>query len=913
MLDVVKLVSQVFLIVALAAVLSTPGQAQMFTAPDDMCIDAGVQVGLKKGTPVGGVYSGPGVTDDGNGMTYSFDPATAGVGVHTLTYTRGGSANDNVEVFALPTVTFTALADLAVNSGVQSGLGGGLAVGGVYSGPGVTDDGNGMTYSFDPAVAGVGVHTLSYTFTNANGCTNSATDDVEVLAATTFTALANMCVDAGVQAGLGGGSPTGGTYSGPGVTDDGNGMTYSFDPAAAGVGVHTLTYTRGGSANDNVEVFALPTVTFTALADLAVNSGVQSGLGGGLAVGGVYSGPGVTDDGNGMTYSFDPAVAGVGVHTLSYTFTNANGCTNSATDDVEVLAATTFTAPANMCVDAGVQAGLGGGSPTGGTYSGPGVTDDGNGMTYSFDPAAAGVGVHTLTYTRGGSANDNVEVFALPTVTFTALADLAVNSGVQSGLGGGLAVGGVYSGPGVTDDGNGMTYSFDPAAAGVGVHTLTYTFTNANGCTNSATDDVEVLAATTFTAPANMCVDAGVQAGLGGGSPTGGTYSGPGVTDDGNGMTYSFDPAAAGVGVHTLTYTRGGSANDNVEVFALPTVTFTALADLAVNSGVQSGLGGGLAVGGVYSGPGVTDDGNGMTYSFDPAAAGVGVHTLTYTFTNANGCTNSAADDVQVFSATTFTALADLCVDAGVQTGLSGGSPTGGVYSGPGVTDDGNGMTYSFDPAAAGVGVHTLAYTNGVSANDAVEVFVLPTVTFTALADLAVSSGVQSGLGGGSPAGGVYSGPGVTDDGNGMTYSFDPAAADLGVHSLTYSFVDADGCRGSASDAVEVTAEVTVTAPSGGFAINAGVQTGLGGGTPPGGVYSGPGVTDDGNGLTFSFDPGAAGLGVHTLTYTVNGTSATAQIVVLPVAAIPTLSAPGLLMLILLLSAMALWRMRRFA
>jgi len=53
-----------------------------------------------------------------------------------------------------------------------------------------------------------------------------------------------------------------------------------------------------------------------------------------------------------------------------------------------------FTAPADLCIDAGVQAGLGGGTPPQGTvtgdlgvYSGSGVTDDGNGMTYSFDPA----------------------------------------------------------------------------------------------------------------------------------------------------------------------------------------------------------------------------------------------------------------------------------------------------------------------------------------------------------------------------------------------------------------------------------------------------------------------------------------------------------------------------------------------
>tara|TARA_R100000306_G_scaffold62401_1_gene69613 strand:+ start:83428 stop:91236 length:7809 start_codon:yes stop_codon:yes gene_type:complete len=481
----------------------------------------------------------------------------------------------------------------------------------------------------------------------------------------TFTALADLCIDAGVQTGLGGGSPTGGVYSGPGVTDDGNGMTYSFDPAAAGVGVHTLTYSvSGNTATDDVEVFALPTVGFTAPADLCVDAGVQAGLGGGTPTGGVYSGPGVTDDGNGMTYSFDPAAAGVGTHTITYNFTDGNGCSGSASDDIEVFAlpVVTFTAPADLCIDEGVQTGLGGGTPTGGVYSGPGVTDDGNGMTYSFDPAAAGVGVHTLTYTftNGNSctnsATDNVEVFNTPTVTFTAPADLCIDAGVQAGLGGGTPTGGVYSGPGVTDDGNGMTYSFDPAAAGVGVHTITYTFTDGNSCTNSASDNVEVFAlpTVTFTALADLCVDAGVQAGLSGGTPTGGVYSGPGVTDDGNGMTYSFDPAAAGVGTHTITYdfTDGngcsGSANDDVEVFALPTVTFTAPASPVCPTLVLTGQGGGTPTGGVYSGPGVTDDGNGMTYTFDTNASGTGTHTITYTFTDGNGCTASASDMVTV-------------------------------------------------------------------------------------------------------------------------------------------------------------------------------------------------------------------------------------------------------------------------
>ena len=508
-----------------------------------------------------------------------------------------------------------------------------------------------------------------------------------------------------------------------------------------------------GSASDMVEVFALPTVTFTAPADLCFDSGVHAGLGGGSPTGGVYSGDGVTDDGNGMTFSFDPATAGTGTHIITYDYTDPNGCFGSANDDVEVfpLPNVTFTAPADLCINAGVQTALGGGSPTGGVYSGTGVTDDGNGMTFSFDPAAAGAGTHTITYTAGasgctGSASDDIEVFPLPIVDFTALPDLCVDAGVQAGVIGATPTGGFYSGPGVTDGGDGATYNFDPAAAGVGTHTITYDFTDANGCAVRTTDDVEVFALpnVTFSAPADLCSEAGVQTGLGGGAPTGGVYSGPGVTDDGNGMTYSFNPAAADVGVHTITYTLTdangctASASDDVEVFPLPIVGFTAPADLCIDAGVQTGLGGGTPPEGTetgdlgdYSGDGVTDEGNGMTYSLDPAAAGNGVQTITYTYTDENGCTDSASDDIEVFDfpVVTFTAPGDLCIDAGVHTGLGCVLPTGGSYTGDGVTDDGNGMTYSFDPVAAGPGTHTITYTytdpNGCegSANDDVAVF----------------------------------------------------------------------------------------------------------------------------------------------------------------------------------------------
>ncbi|MCW5521211.1 M36 family metallopeptidase, partial [Aureitalea sp. L0-47] len=96
-------------------------------------------------------------------------------------------------------------------------------------------------------------------YSASQGSSNSRTDGVEAYDLPPGTAaftnsISELCITEGVQTGLGGGTPTGGTYSGPGVTDDGNGTTYTFDPSAAGVGTATVTYTvndscSGGLAN----------------------------------------------------------------------------------------------------------------------------------------------------------------------------------------------------------------------------------------------------------------------------------------------------------------------------------------------------------------------------------------------------------------------------------------------------------------------------------------------------------------------------------------------------------------------------------------------------------------------------------------------------------------------------------------
>jgi hypothetical protein len=116
-----------------------------------------------------------------------------------------------------------------------------------------------------------------------------------------------------------GGSPAGGTY-----TVNSNSAT-ELDPSVTGSGMQTIEYSYtdqnncSGSASQNVMVNSIPNVTLSGLNTsylLSDNPSVLSGT----PSGGVFNGTGVA---NGM---FDPAVAGLGTHGVSYAVADGNGC-----------------------------------------------------------------------------------------------------------------------------------------------------------------------------------------------------------------------------------------------------------------------------------------------------------------------------------------------------------------------------------------------------------------------------------------------------------------------------------------------------------------------------------------------------------------------------------------------------------
>jgi len=128
---------------------------------------------------------------------------------------------------------------------------------------------------------------------------------------------------------------------------------------------------------------------------------------------------------------------------------------------------------------------------------------------------------------------------------------------------------------------------------------------------------------------------------------------------------------------------------------------------------------------------------------------------------------------------------------------LTGGTPAGGTYSGTGVS---GGM---FDPSLAPSGsTITYSYTDGnlCSSSDFGNIVVntAPVVSFVLSPSITCDTTSSFALTGGSPAGGVYSGTGVSGG------FFSPAVSGMGTYTITYTYTDGNLCSNSGTQDMTV-------------------------------------------------------------------------------------------------------------
>ncbi|MFN6380175.1 MAG: gliding motility-associated C-terminal domain-containing protein [Flavobacteriales bacterium] len=504
-------------------------------------------------------------------------------------------------------------------------------------------------------------------------------------------------------------------------------------------------------------------------------------------------------------------------------------------------------------------------NPSGGSWSGPGIV---NAITGAFNTnSAGGPGLKTITYTinlSGCIITQQIQINLLPTVNST-----ITNPGIICGSNeivdlNAASAGGTWSGTGITDANQGL---FDPTVAGIGTFPITYTIPNA--CNGTSTIDVVVAepGEASINEPTQICTGGGIVTLTG--NPGGGTWSGPGIVDANAG---SFDPTVTGPGTFEVTYSFDDCitpATYTIEVTEsivlelspiLPLCEDAAPITLAASNG-----------GGTWSGPGIT---NAIAGIFDPSVAGPGTHEVTYSVPNTcDGVSSITIEVLPVFELS--------IVDPGAQCITAPGfnmqgSPSGGVWTGNGIT---NGASGFFNPAVAGIGTSVVTYEVPNSCSTPVTVSIEVTefvdATITDVNPICVTSEPIQLVA--ATPGGVWSGTGVNSLG-----LFTPSIVGAGNAQITYSINDV--CTGQDQVTIQIVplpdivfntpAQICIDAPT--VLLNA---------TPIGGLWTGNGVVFAG------FTPADAGVGPHTLTYTVVGVCTASEEVSINVNPLPTVVA----------------------
>lgn len=817
---------------------------------DSLCLNSGttdLEVFLTA-TPVGGVFTGTAVSAN------QFDPALAGAGSHEIIYTLGAGTCESTDTATIIVYDIPVLATSDATICQLDTVGllvTGLSAGGSYiwspatdlsctncdapdASPGVTttytitgtdEHGcsstatstvtvnplpvvnggpdqilcdqpvpvnlsgtpTGGTWSGSPNLTGGGTFTpngtedvlVVYSYSDpTTSCTN--TDTVHIVVSPpvvpTIDPIQELCfVDPSVDLiTFLNASPVGGTWSGTGVSGT------NFNPSTAGTGTFSITYTYGSG-----------TCQTQATSDITVNpQPVLLGSDEVICFGDTVS-LSVSGAGPAGTYSWTPATGlscddcdspdafPSATTVYSVQGTNDFGCSSTLNITVTVNPLPVVSAGSDQVLcDQPVPVNLSG-SPAGGTWSGspnlsPGGTFTPNGseevdVVYTFTNASTGC-------TQTDTAHISVSPPVIPTfnqgqeICFeSAAVDLNAFLNPQP-------AGGTWSGTAVSGS------QFNPTTAGAGTHTLTYTF--GSGTCQTLTDvDVVVNPQPVISSSDEVICFGDTIALLATGAGAGGTYQW--TPNTGLSCDDCPNPDASPNG--TTTYTIAGTNQFGCSNTAQSTVTVNPLP--LANAGADTTLCNlpapvqftGLQAGGNWTGPNIAPNG-----TFTPN--GTGSFTVTYTVVLPTGCTNSDDKIVTIVDPTTANAGPDLeeCIQAG--TVNLGGTPGGGSWTGTNVSTGG---VFSL----AQDGLFELVYTTGTGnclTRDTMYFTVHPLPVVDAGADEALCISEAPLNLTGNPAGGNWSGTGITDAANGI---FDPMVAGAATHTVTYTYTEpVTGC-----------------------------------------------------------------------------------------------------------------------
>ncbi len=483
--------------------------------------------------------AGTWLSGDNSVLTISSTGVVTGVsdGTTTVTYTDANSCSISINFTVNDLPTVSAGTDQSICTGSSVSLSATYASGTSIS----------WNNSVSNNVAFSPTSTATYTVVGVDGNGCIATDEVQVtvLPLPTISGSSTVCVNATITL-TGSGSPSTST---PWVSSSTNVASISSNGVVTGLqaGTTTITYTDsdGCQQTHDVTVQGLPAVN--AGTDFSVCEGTQISLSGGGA----------------NSYSWDNGVTNGALFTASTTTTytvtgtNSNNCTNTDQVTVTVNPVPTISGSTSVCEGQNVSLSV---DITSGTWD----SDDDGILTVNNSGVVTGVGNGTtnVTYTVNGCTDTYaVTVYAKPSISGTLTATAGGSSVTLSASGTAFGTNGWSS-----SSTSVATINASGVVSPVAVGTTDITFTNSNGCTETATFTVTAGPAITSTV-SEVCVNGSITLTA---TPSGGTWTTTNGTGSGSiSSTGVFTGSSSGSVV--VTYSKGGaSATTTVTVNALP-------------------------------------------------------------------------------------------------------------------------------------------------------------------------------------------------------------------------------------------------------------------------------------------------------------------------------------------------------
>jgi len=563
-----------------------------------------------------------------------------------------------------------------------------------------------------------------------------------------------------------------------------NGAVYNWDSLGSSSQISvqpdsSTTYYVSGLSSTGCLAYDSVSVTVNALPSISVSN--DTSVCGTQSVTLSASGGNIQIWSNGLGSGSTKTVSPTQSTTYHVFVLDSNTCESNDSIQVTVWALPNANAGSNESECTGDSITL---SATGGTSY---VWNNGLGAGQTHQVLVSSTTTYTVTVTDGNGCEDTdqVTITALPVPTASSAGDTTICPGDSAQIS--------ASGGTLYQWGNAVgtaTQTVEPDSTTTYIVTVSNTF----WCSDTATVTVSVYHNTNIgiSADTNICIgDTATLMGFGGVS-----YAWSGSLGSASTALASPDSTTT----YSVQITDSGSCQyeESVEVTVLSLPTITTTGDTSICFGDFATI----AANG------------GSTYDWNQGVGMGSIHmvspteTTTYTVlvTDANGCKNSDSLTIDILPAPFMSVSNDDSICSGEEVIITAAG----------------GVSISWNQGLDSIYQHTLYPTqntqyiatvydaSGCKNQDTIMVFVFdnPNVSinnnqFTFCAN---ESPVVFGA---SPNGGAFTGSGMTGS------TFDPLAAGIGTHTISYSFTDSVGCSGTDDQTIEVLEVDTVTAAFG--------------------------------------------------------------------------------------------------